>query len=211
MLAEVEKESDPALIFVQAGAKAAFGDIFVNGAVSHYNASDLDKSGPLAWSAYTNSGVTYDKETKSATGAFTYDYNNLAVDAEVGYKFGAYQAGINGQYITNMASDVEEKDGFLVGVKGGSQKVKTLGDFTVQYDYRQLKRDAWLDIFPDTDIMGGATGVKGHRIKAVAGLMENLNVGVAVGLGEDYAKNSDGDYETKKKNTVIKADLNVKF
>ena len=93
----------------------------------------------------------------------------------------------------------------LVGVKIGHKKVKTAGQWQFKYLYRRLERDAWLDIFPDSDFFGGATHAEGHEIIAVLGVYKNVSVAI------DYYRTEEIDSDVDLVEDVFQFDVLMKF
>jgi len=46
------------------------------------------------------------------------------------------------------------------------------------YIDRHLKKDAWIDIFPDSDAYSGHTDVKGHELAFTYGVGKNVTLGI---------------------------------
>ena len=108
-----------------------------------------------------------------------------------------------GDFIHN--TDAKKDDtGWLIGGKLGHASVRNPGQWQGMYTYRKFEKDAWLDIFPDSDFYGGDTGVKGHEIKFQYGLLKNVNLG----LTYYGTQNISG---TKRKEDLFMADLVFKF
>ena len=109
-----------------------------------------------------------------------YEYNSMGVSGEVGFNTGfsyvPYVAG-SGEYIYNPDPS-DENMGWLAGLKVGHKKVKKFGQWQAKYMYRYLERDAWLDIFPDSDARGGATDTEGHELAFKFGLHKYVSVGL---------------------------------
>lgn len=111
-----------------------------------------------------------------------------------------------GEYVKNMDSDIGSDDeGFLAGIKVGAKKIKNPGQWQACYSYRRLERDAFLDVFPDSDFYSSKTGVKGYEVILQYGLKKNVI------LGLDYYETrpilaSDGSIQN-----LLQVDLLFKF
>lgn len=46
------------------------------------------------------------------------------------------------------------------------------------YIDRHLEKDAWIDIFPDSDAYSGHTDVKGHELAFTYGVGKNVTLGI---------------------------------
>lgn len=121
--------------------------------------------------------------TLNAANLLRYDYDAPAFSAEIGFKnpFGVTfvpYVGLFGEYIKNPDADRDDT-GYIAGVTVGHQSLKKLGDWSLEYTYRRLGKDAWLDTFPDSDFLGGATNTVGHRVKLGFGLTKNVSLGLS--------------------------------
>lgn len=112
------------------------------------------------------------------------------------------------QQVVNQAAEVENT-GFLVGAKIGNFKVKKTGDWQLSWEQRRLERDAFLDVFPDSDVYGGHTGVNGQSLSFTIGLRQNVKASI---------KNIQSDLIDEKLDTgysgsqdLWQFDVNVKF
>ncbi len=93
--------------------------------------------------------------------------------------------------------------GFLGGIKFGDKKVKKFGQWQAKALYRYLERNAWLDTYPDADVLSGGTGTKGAEVILQLGLADNVVFGL------DYynsSRISDGQKENR-----LQLDLVYKF
>jgi hypothetical protein len=113
-------------------------------------------------------------------GKLKYDYDSINPLVVVTYSpetvTGAqFAVKVKGNYIYSFDSgDI----GYLLGLVLGNPKVKAAGSWQVYYNYRHLERDAWLDVFPDSDFYGGATNASGHEVIAYYGIAKNVALGV---------------------------------
>ncbi len=170
ILDEISKTSDDPLMGVlQVGAKFKADPIDFTVAGTGYAFKNITKVN-LEHSANTN--------TRSEDGTYEYDYNSISGGAEVGFNFGGpvERLAVFGEVIHNPDPD-DENLGYVAGVKFGSKSFKKLGDWRLVYMYRYLEKDAWLDVFPDSDFFGGKTGIKGHEFIATLGLTQNTTLG----------------------------------
>ena len=107
-----------------------------------------------------------------------------------------------GEIINNSDPD-DDNEGYLAGFEFGHRKIKALGDWQFKYNCRRLERDAWPDIFPDSDFFGGATGAKGHE-----GVFK-LGLGKHVSMDVDYYSTEEIDGDTEQ--DLLQVDLNLKY
>jgi len=81
--------------------------------------------------------------------------------------------------------------------------MKEKGKWQVRYIRRRLEKDAWPDIFPDSDAYDGMTGVEGDEVVVALSIAK----GVIVTLDYCYMKLIDGSSEER----LLQADLLIKF
>lgn len=166
--------SDPYMMVIQPGYKIKVGENgYFKNAFAYYNFSEV-KGSSLDYSSGTN--------TRNGAGGLEYDYDAVVVSGEMGFKTGIAPmpfAALYGEYIKNTSSGVSEDTGYTAGIKFGHEKVKKPGQWKVAAYYERLERDAWLDIFPDSDAYGGQTNIKGYVVKAAYGLMKNVEFDTA--------------------------------
>jgi hypothetical protein len=173
-----------------------------------YYAFSNVKGKVLDWTSYTNTGTG----SKKVPGpGLTYDYNAPAFSTELAFNNLLPQAipylAFFGEYISNPDPS-KENEGYIAGLKFGHKSVKKFGDWQFTYSYRHLERDAWLDMFPDSDFQGGSTGVKGHEAILDFGITKNVSFAI------DYyrtEKIKDALNSKEDKNDLLQFDLNLKF
>ena len=126
-----------------------------------------------------------------ADGVLLYDYDSVGGSAEVSLNkplgfIGVDQiehAAIFGDYIYNVDSgeDLNEVDdgyGWALGARFGDKKVTNWGQWQMKYIYAHLEKDAFPDIFPDSERYTGATDMRGHEVIAELGINKNTTVGL---------------------------------
>ncbi len=174
---------------------------------------DIDLQLALAY--YLFNGVqknTLDHSSSSNTllnNKLKYDYDALVVSAGIGFKNLFKQTFIPylslfGEFVYN-SDPRDEKKGYIAGVKVGHTSMKKFGDWSFEYSYRRLEKDAWLDVLPDSDFYGGATNVKGHEAILNVGLWKNI------WLSFDYYNSRKILGYPKQTENLIQVDLNFKF
>jgi hypothetical protein len=115
-------------------------------------------------------------------GDVLFDFNVISAATELGFANpfnipGLHYLGLFGEYVYNP-DPRRHNDGFAAGLKFGDKKVKKKGQWQAKALYRQLERDAWLDPFPDSDALGGITGLDGYEVIFNYGIADNVIVGV---------------------------------
>ncbi|MDH0749627.1 putative porin [Pseudomonas sp. GD03842] len=119
------------------------------------------------------------------------DFNGLAVPL-----------ALYGQYVTNNATDSDEDTGWLAGVK-----TKVFG-FGLDYNYRDVQRNAVVGAFTDSDFANGTTGSRGHKLGVSYDIDKNFAIGATYFLTKaDYAVASQRDADAN----TLQLDVLAKF
>jgi polyhydroxyalkanoate synthesis regulator phasin len=156
-----------------------------------------------------NSQLSDSQSTNTLIGPshYKYDYDSLAASSELSFlepmlinKYIPYLA-VFGDFVNNP--DPEEQ-GWLVGVKFGKEKVSDWKDWQFKYQRRRVDTDAWLDSFPDSDVLSGATRVHSDEYILSFGLNKNATLDFDL-------YNSDVNNGTKAPQRLYQVDLNFKF
>ncbi len=150
------------------------------------------------------------KTTQSADNN-KYEYNQVVGgSAELVYNWPAETSspikmvGIFGDYAEHTEPKTENT-AWATGLKFGHAKVGAAkGDWQFKYQYVQLAKYSWVDIFADSDRYAGTTNIKGHEWILDIGLSKNVS------LGLDYYR-ADVLKGTKAPEQIFQADLNFKF
>ena len=161
---------EPYMYVIQPGFNLGImKDINFKVALAYYMFSGIKNKLQLKYSSKSNTFVGNN---------YVFDYNALAATAEFGFKnpFNLEiipYVGLFGEYVYNPDPEHNNK-GYLGGIRLGHPYIKKFGDWQLQYAYRRLEKDAWLDVLTDSTFYGGATNVKGHRGSIFFGLAKNL-------------------------------------
>jgi hypothetical protein len=197
VLDEISDGPDPFMIPIQGGATFALTkQISFQFAATYYSFINV-KGSELDFSAGTNT---------LSDGVLAFDYDSLSLSGEIGFVkiFGNIipYIGLIGEYVQNFDPN-DDNEGFLTGIKFGYKSLKDKGQWQAAYFYRRMERDAWLDIFPDSDFLNGETNAKGHEIIVVYSVFKNVEVGI------DYyhTKEIDGS----RKQDLFQFDVVLKF
>jgi len=196
VLDEYSDQEDPLMFAVQGGGGWKFMEnARLELAATYYGFSSV-KGHTLDYSAGTNT---------LENGELKYEYNSIAGGAELAFtevtRLVPY-VEMYGEYIYNPDPSTNNS-GFLAGAAVGHAKTNGLGRWQAKYNYRRLERDAWLDVFPDSDFFGGATDVKGHEVILECGLAEHVTAGI------DYYRSE--SISTDVDESLFQADLVFKF
>ncbi|MBN1520997.1 MAG: putative porin, partial [Candidatus Aureabacteria bacterium] len=188
-------EDDPFMFPIQAGISGKADAIKYKLAVAYYSFTNLEGN-----SFYEGGGTN----TVDDDEGLVYDYNSYGLTGVIEYGFAGgdgkdYMFKVGGEYIKN--DDVSE-DGYLILAAIGSKKIKDPGTWQVAVNYRELEKDAWLDIFPDSDAFSGKTDIKGYEFIVEYAVAKNVI------LGLDYYDiqriSSDKDQQVLQLDCVIK-------
>jgi len=101
------------------------------------------------------------------------EFKLFEVFGKIDVKAGEIPVSLIGNYVQNTAAD-SLNDGWLVSIKIG--KTKKPGSWDLRYVYRELKKDAVIGAFTDSDFIGGGTDGKGHEINAGIQVTQNTSL-----------------------------------
>ena len=178
---------DPRIYYAQGGHKFKFGDshLKVGGTFMSLdgNRAELLDS--------TNAAFASDNNT-------TNDFNELyGASFELGTKTNflhAEQVAVFGDFWNNASSGVNDNDtAVAIGAKIGSKKVKKKGSWQAKYIFGDIAKNAFLDMFPDSDRAGGATGVDSHEIEVKYAFLDHWTLGLDYYNTNNYTDNKDED------------------
>ncbi len=116
-------------------------------------------------------------DTLDANGNLAYNYNDLHFAAEADFNKlsdALPYAAVYGEYIYNPAPSTSNV-GYIAGLRFGDPSVSNSGQWQVEYNYRRLERNAWIDILPEDDFLFGATNVEGHKASITYGIAKNVS------------------------------------
>jgi hypothetical protein len=123
---------------------------------------------------YTGRTNTVDSE-----GGLTYKYKGLSPSVEIKRENPAggmiSYVSLFGEYARNP-NPPEKNQAYAAGLGIGVSKIKERGQWQLRYLYRHLEKDAWLDVFPDSDFYNGKTDVGGQEAVAQFGLFTNISL-----------------------------------
>ncbi|MCM8785760.1 MAG: putative porin [Candidatus Omnitrophica bacterium] len=141
--------------------------------------------------------------TLTSDGKYSYEYKPLSIPIEFTvFEVANKSFKLYGEYIRNIESGVSENEGYLIGFTFG--KLKEKGDWEFGYNYRKIEGDATLAILSDSDINGGGTSLKGHKISFGYQVSKNSSFGITYFIGQPLSPRTD------KRNT-LQIDYLIKF
>ncbi|MFJ4429928.1 putative porin [Pseudomonas sp. NPDC089395] len=148
----------------------------------------------------------YDNDEESAAlrslGNTTDQFNLVEGFGQVDFTGFAIPLSAYGQYVKNTQSTDGKDIGWLAGLKS------KLGAWSLDYNYRDVQRNAVVSLFTDSDFGNGFTGSRGHKFKVGYEIDKNFALGATYLMAKtDYSNlpNSDADVDT------LQVDLEAKF
>ncbi|NVZ72966.1 putative porin [Pseudomonas costantinii] len=107
-----------------------------------------------------------------------------------------------GQYVKNNDAVTDQDTAWLLGAKS-----KVFG-FNLDYNYRDIQRNAVVGAFTDSDFANGTTGSRGHKFKVGYDIDKNFAVGATYFLTKaDFASRTQRDANTN----TLQLDAEAKF
>jgi len=172
ILDENATNTDPWMLAIQPGVNFKIEKIAnLKVALAYYKLWGIKNKPKLDYSSNTNT---------LSGGRYVNSYNVWAPGAEISVNLPVKMvpyASLYGEYVYNPDPSTD-RQGYIAGIKFGHKDIKKFADWQAGYSYRRLERDAWPDVFPDSDFYGGATNVKGHELFINFGLWKHLTLGL---------------------------------
>jgi len=107
-----------------------------------------------------------------------------------------------GQYVKNNDAVTDADTAWLVGAKS-----KVFG-LNLDYNYRDVQRDAVVGAFTDSDFANGTTGSRGHKFKVGYDIDKNFAIGATYFLTKaDFSSRTQRDADTN----TLQLDAEAKF
>ncbi|WP_336333977.1 putative porin [Pseudomonas putida] len=148
----------------------------------------------------------YDNDKASAAlrslGNTTDEFNLVEGFGQVDFTGFAIPLSAYGQFVKNTESTDGKDKAWLAGLK------TKVGSWSLDYNYRDVQRNAVVSLFTDSDFGNGFTGSRGHKFKVGYEIDKNFALGAAYMMAKtDYSNlpNSDADVDT------LQVDLEAKF
>ncbi|UFH50563.1 putative porin [Pseudomonas sp. KNUC1026] len=145
--------------------------------------------------------------TISRNGNTTNDFRLYEAFGQVDLKNLPIPLAFYGQYVNNQATNSDQDTGWLAGTK------TRLGDWSLDYNYRDVQRNAVVGGFTDSDFANGFTGSRGHKLKVGYDISKNFGLGVTYFLAEtdslpaSSTQRADNDLNVN----TLQVDLEAKF
>ncbi len=214
--------ADPIMYVAQIGAKYNFTkESFFRFAPAYYNVSNLKRTpviisgDPWIGPGFSSSGTNTAWSGGALNGKYRYSYNVINWGGEFGFDrpFGISAIpyfGIMGGYVKNPDPS-SNGHGYLAGFTMGYPDIKNGCEWALEYTFRRLEKDAWLDFMPDSNFYSGNTNVMGHRVKLLVGLMKNTALGVTYYDTWKVRNTTSGLVGNPSEEQYIQADLLFRF
>ena len=183
----------------QAGASTMIGEtVKLTGGVGYFNFNTAGKD-----TFYGSDTAFADNSFDPLTNLYLYDYQELEVFADVGFKVAGLPASVFADYVKN--SDADEFDtGWAAGIVLGAAKAK--GTWEASYTYQELDPDAVFGALTDSDFGGGGTDNKGHVLRGAYALTDKWNLAFSYFLNTiDQNTGTEQDYDR------LQLDMNLKY
>lgn len=196
----VQFKHDLRLYAGQLGARFAITDsmkMTLGGSIYSYD-NDKNSACPTTGSvtapcALAVNGNSPNETFKLYEGFGQLDFSNLPVPLS-----------LYGQYVNNKDASNDQDTGWLAGVKS-----KIYG-FAVDYNYRDVQRNAVVGAFTDSDFANGFTGSRGSKLKVSYELDKNFNLGATYFMATSDQTNASINKKDSDINT-LQLDAEAKF
>jgi long-subunit fatty acid transport protein len=163
---------------------------------------------PIDALKFTVGGSVYQYQNDKDSAALSVNGNNtdrfrlLEGFAQMDVNGLAVPLSFYGQYVNNNATDSEQDTGWLTGVK-----TKVFG-FALDYNYRDVQRNAVVGAFTDSDFANGTTGSRGHKLGVSYDIDKNFSIGATYFLTKaDFATTTQRDADAN----TLQLDVLAKF
>jgi hypothetical protein len=186
---ENSSDVDQSMFGAQVGLITAMGDGKLTAGMSYFDYGNLEEQLAVFNKSYGFGNTTV--TNPGGTESYIYDYNLVEAFAAYDFSAGKTPVSVYGDYVKNIASDVQEDTGWLVGIKLG--KAKAPGTWDLGYNYRDLEADAVVGAFSDSDFIGGGTDGKGHKFSTSYAIDKNFTTGVTYYMNEQGSQETDYD------------------
>jgi long-subunit fatty acid transport protein len=163
---------------------------------------------PIDALKFTVGGSVYQYQNDKDSAALSVNGNNtdrfrlLEGFAQMDVNGLAVPLSFYGQYVNNNATDSDQDTGWLTGVK-----TKVFG-FALDYNYRDVQRNAVVGAFTDSDFANGTTGSRGHKLGVSYDIDKNFSIGATYFLTKaDFANTARRDADAN----TLQLDVLAKF
>jgi uncharacterized protein YxjI len=176
---EDDSDVDQGMFGGQVGIETKYGYGKLTAGMSYFDYGNVEDE-PAVYNSINGFGNT--TVPNGSEQSYLYDYNLLEAFAAYDFNVGQKTMCVYGDYVKNIASNVQEDTGWLVGCTFG--KAKLAGSWDMGYNYRDIESDAVLGVFTESDFLGGGTNSKGHKFAFNYALEKNFITGLTYAVGE---------------------------
>lgn len=120
---------------------------------------------------------------------YIYDYDEVELFSEIVVPGLIYPTMFFFDYVSNIAENVKDNQGWLAGLMLG--KCKNPGSYDFRYNYRHIEKDAVIGTFTDSDFIGGGTDGKGHEVNLNYQLSAKVKCGLSYFLNREKINNGE--------------------
>jgi len=152
----------------------------------------FDNEDPFGNTAYDSSGTNY----------YSNDFEIMEVFGQATHHFDEIPVTVFADYANNTAADSNET-AWLVGASIGHAKKP--GSWSLRYNYRDVKSDAVVGLFNDSDFRGGGTNAKGHEMGGEWVIAKNTILGATYFFNKIDPNGADVSFKR------MQLDLQLKF
>jgi hypothetical protein len=172
-----DQTNDAALFIYQAGFDWTIGKLTWTLAGSYYDWANLENSKYLHDANYKGGGGNSFVLDADGNLEYAYDYNLWEGISYVKFKLGSVPTTLIFDYIVNAADNVPDGQdtAYYVGFNLGETKKK--GDWSLEYKYARIERDAVVGSLNDQDFYGANR--KGHKVKFKYMVLDRLRFDTA--------------------------------
>jgi hypothetical protein len=172
-----DQTNDAALFIYQAGFEWDIGKIKWTLAGSYYDWANLENSKYLHEANYKNGGGNTFILDANGDLQYAYDYNLWEGISFVKFKLAEIPTTLIFDYIVNTADNVSsgQDTAYYIGFNLGEEKKK--GDWSLEYKYARIERDAVIGSMNDQDFYGANR--KGHKVKLKYMVLDRLRFDAA--------------------------------
>lgn len=201
VLNEIKDKPDPWLAVPQAGFNFQLDDrkSYFRLAGAYYDFHNIEGNF-LDYSGLTNTRVEVKGAKEGETiKVYAHDYDYLLFNGELSVNsVDDVNILLWGEYIHNL-STTTNRTAYIVGTGFGFGPL-----FNLNFAYRFIRRDALLDLFPDSDFQGGKTNARGYELLLKSQVHKN------VGLAFDFYHSNLIEGKSNPLN-LAQFDVNLKF
>lgn len=210
---------DPIINVVQPGVNwKIFDNVKIKSAVDFWLANGVKDHTAISWSPGTNSmGRLSDQNSQTSNIVYLNDYKTIMPKLEVGFtepffgfNTGFPYFGVFGEYLNNFDPSAK-KTGWIAGCKIGYEKISGRNQWQLIYDHRFIEKDAFLDIFPDSDFYGGKTNAMGDHVSLSYGVSKNSLLTLTYFNTKNMTRLTNSSDSSRLPMQTIQADWTIKF